>query len=166
MAEVCHRGCSIPLRTTWNAYKRNEGCIGTRIRMASSMLGTVMELTNHQREMRTERDAGGVEQMRADRNKRRQQGRQFATQSPGGWQRKTVVHWCRGAAKPWKKQLRIHCRWPWRWCSRCFPTSLPINGSVCVSIDGRHELHAPLPFCLSGSISVCTWYEVQYDLAA
>ena len=78
-------------------------------------------MTYYEREMRTARDAGDAEQMRADRSKPQQQGRRLATRCPGHWKRKTVVHWCRGAAKPWQKQLRIHSRWPCWWYLLGYP---------------------------------------------
>ena len=58
-----------------------------------------MELTYYQREMRTERDAGDAEQMRADRSKRRQQGRRLGMRCPGNWKRKAIVHWCMGCCQ-------------------------------------------------------------------
>ena len=56
----------------------------------------VMELAYYQREMRTERGAGDVEQMRADRSKRRQQGQSLGMRCPGNWECKKVAHWCTG----------------------------------------------------------------------
>ena len=116
-----------------------------------------MELTYYQREMRTERDAGDVEQMRADRSKRRQQGRRLGMHCPGNWKRNKVVHWFRGCCQTLAEAIE-----------NTLQLAMVVVFTVLPNIAANKwlsvwPLMADTVFMLSvhdvfsGSMSVCTW---------